>query len=97
MYLMHKDVKVAEIRLRDHRPLGVLKVIEPEHLPIGLGTDIDTADMNLPSWHSRRAIPYGRVNSEKLFKMFGNSEELACNRCCAYGSADLPRGIFYAL
>ena len=77
MYLMHKDVKVAEIRMRDHRPMGVIRVIEPEHLPIGLGTDIDTADMNLQSWHSRRAIPYGRVGSEELFKMFGSPEELS--------------------
>ena len=77
MYLMHKDIKVAKIIMSGRIPRGILKIMEPEHVPIGLGTSARTADMYISSWHSRRAIPYGRVNSEKLFEQFGKPEKLS--------------------
>lgn len=77
MVLMHKDTPVAKIKMTRSIPTGVEEIIIPEHLPIGLGQKLETADINIITWHTRRSIPTGRIGGEKLFEILGRPEELS--------------------
>ncbi len=76
MLLMHKNIEVAEIRLWQGQPMGVIRVMNPEHMPVGLQGDEKKADMDISSWNSLRAIPVGRIGLEGFFEEHGTPQQL---------------------
>ncbi len=77
MLLMHKDIPVAVIIVRNDKPIGVNKIINEQHLPYSLKGSLEKADQWIIEWHSNRAIPVGRINSEQLREQFGDFDKLA--------------------
>lgn len=77
MYLMHKDIVVAKIEVNQNRPYRVNEIYQPEEMPVGTIGDIGFASRNIMRWHSKRAIPIGRINSDKIEDKLGSVDELS--------------------
>lgn len=73
VYLMHKDVIVAELEMSGCS-LHILRVINPEHMPMGVaGVPNHLRDARLEKWLQERCIPKARPNYDTLLKKAGVS------------------------
>lgn len=78
MYLMHKDIVVADISLFNNVPITVNKIYQKDELPVGLIGDEDFASCNITEWHSKRVIPAGRVDLSSICqKLNSTADELS--------------------
>lgn len=77
MLLMHKNDIVARVQMYNRKPMGVEGVVNDNLMPMGLRGSLEKADCNISAWNAKRAIPRGRINSEELFKRFGDPDALS--------------------
>lgn len=76
VYLMHKNIPVAEIKLDANHIIGFEKIFYSEELPIGLQK---ISSMLLPillnKWEKSRSVPLGRIQIDMISQKLGITPE----------------------
>lgn len=74
MFLMHKDIPVADVTVIDGTIIDVNKILNVEHYPVGAMSKYpQLAGKFLDNWQKTRSIPHDRQNADKIIEKIGCS------------------------
>ena len=71
--LMHKNIPVAGIVIDESygSVLGILDIMNPDHIPVGMSRTRDTLVNELNHWWTKRSIPADRVGVRDILEALG--------------------------
>lgn len=89
MFLMHKDIPVADVTVIDGTIIDVNKILNVEHYPVGAMSKYpQLAGKFLDNWQKTRAIPHDRQNATRIIEKTGCSLDEAAFKNMAVSLTD---------